>query len=240
MNKYLIKIFLVAFSFFPLDFAVAQDFDIEKKSQEFNISPEIIENSPVWQKWIKENPNLLNEIKNKPSFPTRIRFGYSQFPSNHAISGVSFSVEDVFIGDTPLSFSSRYSNGFSDTYNNNNRLDRTSFSADLNYYLLPLGSYVNIAPVIGYRSITTNNYSTDGLNVGLRLALPLSPQGAADVFITQSFLNVGGSNEVGVTDITAAYAINKKLRLSTQIEWQNSIQQSDSQVSIGLEWMLNN
>jgi len=218
--------------------AVAQDSQLENQNQRLNVSPEIIENSPTWQKWIDHHPDLLDEIKNKPSFPTRVRFGYSQFPSNNGIGGVFFALEDLFIGETPLTFSARYSTSFSTTDSNNDPLDRTSFSTDLNYYLLPLGNYVNIAPVVGYRSITTNGYSTDGLNVGLRLALALSPQGAADVFVTQSFLNLGSSDEVGVTDITAAYAVNKNLRLSTQIQWQNSIQQSDSQVTIGLEWML--
>jgi len=238
MNKYIAKFFVLICSFVGLESAVAQDFQLDNQNQQLNVSPEIIENSPTWQKWIDHNPNLLDEIKNKPSFPTRVRFGYSQFPSNNGIGGVSFALEDLFIGDTPLTFSARYSTSFITTDSDNNPLDRTSFSTDLNYYLLPLGNYINVAPVVGYRSITTNGYSTDGLNVGLRLALALSPQGASDVFVTQSFLNVGSSDEVGVTDITAAYAVNKNLRLSTQIQWQNSIQQSDSQVSIGLEWML--
>ncbi|MGY6529547.1 MAG: hypothetical protein ACXITR_06425 [Cyanobacterium sp.] len=215
----------------------AQNIEPENRQQQFNISPEIIENSPVWQKWVEETPDLLNEIRNKPSFPTRVRIGYSEFPSNNGIGGISVGVEDLFIGETPLTVSARYATSFNREDSQGNSLERSSFSANVNYYLLPLGGYFNVAPVVGYRSISTNGYSTDGLNLGVRVALPLSPQGAADVFITQNFLGIGSSNEVGITEVTAAYAINKNLRLSTQIEWQNSVQQSDSQVSIGLEWM---
>ena len=215
----------------------AQNIDLENRQQQFNIPADVMENSPVWQKWVEETPNLLDEIRNKPSFPTRLRIGYSEFPSNNAIGGISVGIEDVFIGKTPLTFSAKYATSFDEEDSQGNSLERRSVSANLNYYVLPLGGYFNIAPVVGYRSITTNDYSTDGINLGVRLALPLSPQGAADVFVTQNFVGLGSSNEVGITEITAAYAINKSLRLSTQIEWQNSIQQADSQVSVGLEWM---
>ncbi|WP_069789889.1 hypothetical protein A5482_001275 [Cyanobacterium sp. IPPAS B-1200] len=215
----------------------AQNIDLENRQQQFNIPADVMENSPVWQKWVEETPNLLDEIRNKPSFPTRLRIGYSEFPSNNAIGGISVGIEDVFIGKTPLTFSAKYATSFDEEDSQGNSLERRSVSANLNYYVLPLGGYFNIAPVVGYRSITTNGYSTDGINLGVRVALPLSPQGAADVFVTQNFVGLGSSNEVGITEITAAYAINKSLRLSTQIEWQNSIQQADSQVSVGLEWM---
>ncbi|MBE9221740.1 hypothetical protein IQ215_03430 [Cyanobacterium stanieri LEGE 03274] len=217
--------------------ALAQNNELENRQQQFNIPPELMENSPVWKKWVEETPNLLEEIKTKPSFPTRVRVGYSEFPSNNSIGGISLGIEDVFIGETPLTFSARYATSFDGEDSQGNSLERRSVSANLNYYVLPLGGYFNIAPVVGYRSITTDGYSTDGLNLGVRLALPLSPQGAADVFISQNFVGLGSSDEVGITEISAGYAINKSLRLSTQIEWQNSIQQSDSQVSIGFEWM---
>ncbi|AFZ48091.1 hypothetical protein Cyast_2141 [Cyanobacterium stanieri PCC 7202] len=236
LNKYTLTLLTFTYPFISQTVS-AQNVDFENRSQEFNLPDEVIENSPVWQKWLEETPDLLHEIRNKPSFPTRFRVGYSEFPSNNGIGGISVGVEDVFIGETPLTFSARYATSFSGEDDEGNPLDRTSVSANLNYYILPLGGYFNIAPVVGYRSITTNGYSTDGLNVGLRLALALSPQGAADVFVTQNFLGLGSSNEVGITEIGAGYAINRNLRLSTQIEWQNSIQQADSQVSIGLEWM---
>ncbi|MBF2055622.1 MAG: hypothetical protein IGQ45_00070 [Cyanobacterium sp. T60_A2020_053] len=203
--------------------------------QDFNVSPEVIENSPVWQKWLENSPDILQEIKHQPSFPTRLRVGYSQFPSNNGIGGFSVAVEDVFIADTPLSFSARHSSSF----NSDNNFERSATGADLHYYLFPLGNYVNISPIVGYQSIRTNGYQTDGVNLGVRLALVLSPNGAGDVFINQSFVNVGGDDEVGITAVGAGYAIRKNLRLSGNIEWQNSRQQADSQVSIGVEWFFN-
>ncbi len=110
----------------------------------------------------------------------------------------------------------------------------------MHYYLLPLGSYINLAPVIGYRYIETEGYHADGINVGVRLGLIFSPYGGGDIFVTQNFVSPTGSNEIGITEISVGYAITEKIRLSTEIEWQNSRQKADSQVGIGLEWMINN
>jgi hypothetical protein len=205
--------------------------NVLEKGQQFDLSPEIIESSPVLQQWLEEIPNVLEEIKNQPSFPTRIRVGYVQFPSNHHSGGVQLAVEDIFIANTNLTLSGEYYTSFSDK---NNRL---SVGGDLHYYLFPLGSYANIAPVVGYRYLETNNYHTDGVNVGARLVLSLSPSGAGDIFITQSFVSPGSNQEVGITQISAGYAITKNMRLSTDIQWQNSVENKDSKVGILLEWI---
>lgn len=204
-------------------------------SLDFNVSPEVIHNSPVWQKWLENTPDIRQEIKYQPSFPTRWRVGYSQFPSNNGIGGFAVAVEDVFIADTPVSFSARHSSSFNSDHN----FQRSTTGADFHYYLFPLGNYVNISPIVGYQSIRTNSYQTDGVNLGVRLALVFSPKGAGDIFINQSFVNIGSDDEVGITAVGAGYAIGKNLRLSGNIEWQNSRQQADSQVSIGLEWFFN-
>ena len=81
-------------------------------------------------------------------------------------------MEDVFLGQTGLTLSGDYEGSFNGV--------RKSVGANLQYYVLPLGNYVNIAPVVGYRYIETNNYTTDGLNLGIKLILPLSRKGAAD------------------------------------------------------------
>lgn len=38
-----------------------------------------IENSPVLQRWQRQVPNVLEDIKNDPSFRTRWRLGYNRF-----------------------------------------------------------------------------------------------------------------------------------------------------------------
>ena len=198
-------------------------------AQELDIKPEIIENSPVLQRWLKKVPNVLEDIRNDPSFRTRLRLGYSQFPSTDGASGFNVGVEDIFIGRTGLTVSGDYQRSFNGK--------RESFGTDLRYYVLPLGSYVNVAPQVGYRNLTTGNFSTDGVNVGARLMLALSRTGAADVSLTQSFVSPGSRDEVGMTTLSFGYAVTHNLRLSTDIQKQNSREEKDSRVGIVLEWM---
>ena len=198
-------------------------------TQDLDLSPEIIENSPVLQRWRRNVPNVLNEIRNDPSFRTRIRLGYSQFPSTGQAAGFNVGVEDVFIGRTGLTVSGDYQASFNGK--------REAYGADLHYYVLPLGSYINIAPVVGYRNLQTDQYSTDGINVGARLMLALSRTGAADLSLTQSFVSPGSSEEVGITTLSVGYAVTGNLRLSTDIQKQNASQRKDSRVGIVLEWM---
>lgn len=198
-------------------------------TNDLDLKPEIIENSPVLQRWQQNVPNVLEEIRNDPSFRTRIRLGYSQFPSTGQAAGFNVGVEDVFIGRTGLTVSGDYQRSFNGK--------REAFGADLHYYVLPLGSYVNVAPLVGYRNLQTDKYSTDGVNIGARLMLALSRTGAADLSLTQSFVSPGSSEEVGITTLSVGYAISRNLRLSTDIQKQNSRQRKDSRVGVVLEWM---
>ena len=198
-------------------------------SERLDLPPEILENSPVLQRWLKEIPNILEGIKHDPSFRTRIRLGYSQFPSNRQVGGFSIGVEDIFIGGTGLTMSGSYLGSFNG--------DRKLASADLHYYVLPLGSYINLAPVVGYRYVKSENYSTNGVNIGARLMLSLSRTGAADISLTQSFVSPGGHNEVGITTLSVGYAITPHLRLAADLQQQNSIAAKDNQFGILLEWM---
>lgn len=198
-------------------------------AEQLDLSPEIIENSPVLQRWLKEVPNVLEEIRNDPSFRTRLRLGYSHFPSTDGTGGFNVGVEDVFIGRTGLTLSGDYHQSFNGK--------RESVGTDLRYYVLPLGSYINLAPQVGYRYVETGNFSTDGINVGARLMLVLSRTGAADVSLTQSFVSPGSSEEVGMTTLSLGYAVTRNLRLSTDIQKQNSTEEKDSRVGVVLEWM---
>ncbi|HEY9694219.1 MAG TPA: hypothetical protein V6D15_18610 [Oculatellaceae cyanobacterium] len=198
-------------------------------TQDLDLSPEIIKNSPVLQRWRTKLPNILEEIKNDPSFKTRLRLGYSQFPSTEQAGGVNVGVEDVLIDTSGLTVSGDYQAAFNGK--------RTAYGTDLRYYVLPLGSYINIAPVVGYRYLETDKYSTNGVNVGGRILLVLSRGGAADVSLTQSFVSPGSSEEVGLTTLSAGYAITRNLRLSTDIQKQNARESKDSRVGVVFEWM---
>jgi hypothetical protein len=193
-----------------------------------DLSPEIMENSPVLQRWHKEVPDLLEEIKNDPSFRTRIRLGYNQFPSSNNTSGLGIGIEDLFIGKSSLTLSGDYETSFS---------NRQSSGINATYYLLPLGSYINIAPVVGYRYIQTNDYHTQGMNVGAKIMLALSRSGAADLAFFQSFISPGSDNEVGISTLSVGYALSNNLRISTDLQQQNSRAQKDNRVGLYLEWM---
>lgn len=220
----------IAYCLFPIALLStttnAQEIEPE---QELDIPPEVIESSPVLQDWLEEIPNVLEDIRHDPSFRTRLRLGYSQFPSNNQEGGINVGVEDIFIGETGLTVSGNYNSSFEGS--------RSTWGADLRYYVLPLGSYVNIAPVVGYRNLTIDNYSTDGVNLGAKLQLSLSRTGAADVAISQTFVSPGSSEEVGITTLSVGYAVTSNLRLSTDIEKQNSSHSKDSRVGIVFEWM---
>jgi hypothetical protein len=211
--------------------AVAQSLDPSEASQELDVDPAIIENSPVIQEWIQEIPDISSEIRHQPVFRTLVRLGYSQFPSNDNAGGFLIGVEDVFLGNTPVTLSGEYITSLNDDD------DRLAVGGNLKYYLLPLGSYINIAPIIGYKAIETGDYQTDGLDVGIKVIFAISPQGAADISVSQNFIAPNSSEEVGITEVRAGYALNKDIRLSAGIAWQNSIKNNDSQINLGLEWM---
>jgi hypothetical protein len=115
--------------------------------------------------------------------------------------------------------------------------DRATWGTDLRYYVRPLGSTINLAPVIGYRHLETPHYTTDGLNVGVRLLVVLSRGGGADFSITQTWVAPGSDTEVGITTLSFGYALTHNLRLSTDIQRQTAKERQDSRVGIGIEWM---
>jgi hypothetical protein len=67
--------------------------------------------------------------------------------------------------------------------------------------------------------------------------LVLSRGGAADISLTQSWVSPGTDEEVGLTTLSFGYAVTRNLRLSTDIQKQNSLEDKDSRVGIVLEWM---
>lgn len=196
---------------------------------DLDLDPEIIEESPVLQRWLREVPNVLEEIRNDPSFRTRVRLGFSQFPSTDDASGFNLGVEDLFVGRTNLTLSGDY-------YASGNG-DRSGGGAELRYYLLPLGGYFNIAPVLGYRQLETKSYSINGLQVGGRLMVVLSRGGAADLSLSYKQVGVGSDESAGVAAFSAGYALTPNIRLSADLERQDASGNSDNRVGIVLEWM---
>jgi len=192
-------------------------------------TPDLLETSPTFQKWNRQVPNVLDDIKRDPAFRTRARLGLSYFPSTFDSLGWNVGIEDVFIGRTGLTVSADYQATFSGA--------RKAGGGELRYYILPLGGYFNIAPVIGYRYLETPRYVRDGLNVGAKFQAVLSRTGGADISFTQTWVNPRQSEEVGLSKFSFGYALTRNVRLSTDIEKQNSNRKRDTRYGISLEWM---
>jgi hypothetical protein len=190
--------------------------------------PALPQDSPVLQRWRQQVPDVLSEIRHDPSFRTRLRVGYSQFLENSQ-SGLNLGVEDVFLGRTGLTVSGSYQGSFDG--------DRSTYGGDLQYYVLPLGSTVNIAPVVGYRHVDTGTQTTDGVNVGARVRFVPSRTAAADITFTQSWVAPGSNEEVTISTLSLGYAVTHDLRISTDLERQNAPSLKDSRVAIVVEWM---
>jgi hypothetical protein len=198
-------------------------------SEKIDLSPEIINGSPVFQKWLQGIPDVMSEIRTAPSFRTRVKVGYSQYPSTNQSGGFHVAVDDVFFGNQGLSASANY--------NSSSTGNRTAYGADAQYYLLPLGGYLNITPLVGFRHLETDKYSRDGLNLGVKLMLAPSRGGGADIALSQSWVGFGSSTETGLTTLSVGYALTNNLRLSTDIQQQNAKENYDSRLGFGVEWM---
>lgn len=231
MRDRLLLVFSLAFVFLYLLIAPSQSepqsSSTSSRASDLDLTPEV-ERSPVLQRWRRQVPDILEDIRNDPSFRTRLRLGYSYFPSNNQASGINLGVEDIFIGDR-LTISGEYQAAFNGA--------NTIYGADLRYYLRPLGSYINFTPIVGYRHLEVDEHSTDGIHLGAKLLLVLSRNGAADIALTQSWVSPGTEAETGLTTLSVGYALTQNLRISTDVQKQNSHASKDSRVGIVFEWM---
>ncbi|WOD41722.1 hypothetical protein [Nodosilinea sp. E11] len=205
--------------------------DADALAPSLDLDPAVIEGSPTLQRWLEDIPDVADDIRHRPSFRSRLRVGYAQFPSTGQIGGVSAAVDDVFVvPGTGLTASADYSRSWNG--------DRESYGGEARYYLLPLGGYVNLAPTVGYRSLSTPAYQTNGLDVGLRLMLVPSRGGGADLALSQRWVAPGSEGEVGITSLAIGYAVTRQLRLGTDFQRQNSRFGQDSRVGVSLELLL--
>ena len=206
-----------------------QEENTDSLAESLDLEPSIIENSPVLQRWLNEVPDVLSDIEHDPSFRPRIRAGYSQGWSDGE-SGFIVGIEDVFLGATGLTVSGDYQGEWDG--------GDEQYGLDLRYYLLPLGKSVNIAPVLGYRHVNEGPEDLDGANVGVRLLLVPGRTGAADLSLTQTWLDPGSDRALSRFTLSAGYALTPGLRLSTDVHVQTSDRQSQTDVGLLLEWLL--
>lgn len=177
--------------------------------------------SPLLQRWLQNPPDLWSDIENSPSFATKLRLHLNSRDNN---LGGGIGVEDMFLGQSRLTLSGGYEQVSP---------DRPAYYTNLRYYFLPLGSYVNLAPQLGYRSVLHSS----GVDVGIQVVFALSPQ-SADLRLEQTFTTPGTTTEVGTTTISASYALDRQLSVHSGIQWRRSAVDSDTLVRLGLEWRL--
>ena len=200
---------------------------MSRRANDLEIDRQVIESSPVLRRWLEDPPDLLDDIYNVPSFNTRLGIGIT---SRSDSLGVTAAVEDLFVGRSPLTVSGSYQTEFSGR--------ESEIQANLRYYVLPLGSYWNFSPIVGYRQFNqADRPQVSGLDIGLQGILVLSPH-SSDLRFSHTFTSPSGNLEMSTTTLSTSYAITNNLRLGTKIEWRRSPLIYDSRLGILLELAL--
>jgi hypothetical protein len=198
-----------------------------RSAADLEIDRQIIDRSPVLQRWLNSPPDLLDDIYNSPSFDSKLRIGITS--RNHSL-GLELGIEDIFIGKLPVTFNANVQAELSGR--------ESEINANFRYYLLPLGSYWNVAPVVGYRQFNQfERPQISGLDVGLQGILVLSPQ-SSDLRLSHTFTSPQSNLEMSITTLSSSYALTNNLRLGTKIEWRRSPIIYDSRVGFLLELAL--
>lgn len=198
-----------------------------RSAADLEIDRQIIDRSPVLQRWLNSPPDLLDDIYNSPSFDSKLRIGITS--RNHSL-GLELGIEDIFIGKLPVTFNANVQTELSGR--------ESEINANFRYYLLPLGSYWNVAPVVGYRQFNQfERPQISGLDVGVQGILVLSPQ-SSDLRLSHTFTSPQSNLEMSITTLSSSYALTNNLRLGTKIEWRRSPIIYDSRVGFLLELTL--
>ncbi len=91
--------------FAPMGAALAEPTFNEPNEQldaELDLEPGTVDSSPVLQEWLREPPDVLDTIRNDPSFPSRLQLGYALFPSSRDDRGLAIGIEDIIVGELHL------------------------------------------------------------------------------------------------------------------------------------------
>lgn len=196
-----------------------------QRAKDLQLDQEVVRKSPVLSRWLVQTPNLLEEIDRTPAFPTSLRVTVAMVPSRQADVEWTTALQDIFLADTALTISTEYGQSFS--------TENRQWGGNLRYYLLPLGSHLNVAPVVGYRSVVVDGLTFQGTEVGTRLVIA-APQ-AADISLLQTFVLSDQGSTVGRTQLSFGYALSTNIRLSAQLLWQNSLVRRDIAYGLSLE-----
>lgn len=187
---------------------------------DLELDANLIQSSPVLQRWLRDPPNLLDEIQNTPVLPTRIQAAVET-------SAWSIGLQDLRIGQR-LTLSGDYRQSLDDP-------EDYQLSSSLRYYLSPLGSRFNLAPQIGYAQFEQSDRSLSGLQLGAFMVIALAPK-SADITLSYNWIDSANNQSATVAQVTSAYALNASTRLAARYRWQNSTLSQDRNFAFVLEW----
>ncbi len=196
---------------------------ISQAALDLDIQREFIETSPVLQRWLDHPPNLLEEIRNTPAVPTRLQAGIEADFWSVGLSDLQLLNRVTLSGD--------YRQGL-------DQPDNQQYGSALRYFLAPSGSFINVAPQIGYRRVDQSDRTLSGIQYGAYL-LFAPASGAADITISYLLLDPVEEQEgwATIADITAAYALSPSIRLAGRYRWQNSTIDKERTFGVVLEWV---
>jgi hypothetical protein len=193
-----------------------------------NLEQDLVQRSPVLKRWLDSPPSVLSEIDNDPAFPTKFKIGVASVPSRDNDYELALGVEDVFLGKSRFTASAEYRQSLNQNLRNTNL-----WGANVRYYLLPLGAYVNLAPQVGYTSLRLEGAEFQGPELGGKLVLALSQ--TADLSLTETVILPSQGLAVGRTQLSFGYALSPALRVSADIGFINAPTRQDTSFGINFE-----
>lgn len=186
---------------------------------------ELIESSPTLQRWLEQPPDLLQELQSRSLIPTRMQAGLDP-------DAWTVGLEDVRLFDR-LTVSGDYRRGFEGGEGSSER----QFGSALRYYLAPLGSLVNVAPVVGYRQVEGLDQTLRGVELGAHAVLIPAP-GAADLTLSYTWISPSADQPTAtLAQVTSAYTLTPSIRVGARYRRFSYAGDPDTSFGMIVEWI---
>ncbi len=183
----------------------------------------LLEASPTLRRWLEQPPDLLEEIRNRPLIQPRIQ-------ASLGTDTWSVGLEDLRLFDR-LTVSGDYQQ-FLNTASGTEQ----QFGSSLRYYLAPLGSQVNVAPVVGYRHLEAAERSWGTVQWGAHAVLIPAP-GAADLTLSYSWLHPPDESISTLVQLTTAYTLRPSFRMGARYRYESSRLDQETSFGLVVEWI---
>lgn len=192
-------------------------------SPDLALDAALLEASPTLRRWLQTPPDLLEEIRNRPLIQPRIQASLG--PDTW-----SLGLEDLRLFDR-LTVSGDYQQVL-----NTPSGTEQQFGSSLRYYLAPLGSQVNVAPVVGYRHLEVAERSWGTVQWGAHAVLIPAP-GAADLTLSYSWLHPPDESISTLVQLTTAYTLRPSFRVGARYRYESSRLDQETSFGLVMEWI---